>query len=143
MRAGPAEGRSGAFADCNEAKNSTISPFIAHGGKLLLCTGSTIRPEPAGDDRILRERRQTTARKRRLDSSLGSLFYPVSIIAVWPGRGRFRFVTALDKWVGQARHPTSCSLHEGRQALRPLCAIRHCPLQGPGDPAEAGNFECK
>lgn len=140
--------RSGAFAGMYEAKNPDISPFIAHGGKLLLWHGfDDPGPSPLATIEYYENVRHTTgAQTAALDSSL-RLFILSGVYHCrgGPGADGFDSLTALDRWVeaGQAPDTVVASREDGKLS-RPLCAYPTLArYKGPGDAAEAGNFECK
>jgi feruloyl esterase len=140
--------RDSEFAAMYEAKNPDIAPFVVHGGKLLLWHGfDDPGPSALGTIEYYESVRHTTGPKTAaLDSSLRLfLLSGVYHCRGGPGADGFESLAALDRWVesGQAPDDLIATREDGKLS-RPLC---HYPTlaryKGSGDPADAGNFECR
>jgi feruloyl esterase len=140
--------RDSEFAALYEAKNPDITPFIAHGGKLLLWHGfDDPGPSPLGTIAYYEAVQRTTgAKTNALNSSTRLYLLPgVYHCGDGPGADEFDSLTALDQWVESGQPPESliATRNDGKLS-RPLCAYPTLPrYKGSGDPAEAGSFECR
>jgi feruloyl esterase len=140
--------RDGEFAGMYEAKNPNITPFVAHGGKLLLWHGfDDPGPSPLGTIEYYENVRQTTGPTAPgLDASLRLfLLSGVYHCRGGPGADGFDSLGALDRWVeaGQAPDDVIATREDGKLS-RPLCRYPTLPrYKGGGDPAAASSFECR
>jgi feruloyl esterase len=143
-----AKARNSEFAASYEAKNPDITPFIARGGKLLLWHGlDDPGPSPLGTIEYYENVRQTTGTKTpALEANLRLyLLSGVYHCRGGPGADGFESLAPPDRLVqsGQKPHHLIASREDGKLS-RPLC--RYPTLaryKGSGDPADAGNFECR
>jgi feruloyl esterase len=140
--------RDSAFAGTYEAKNPDITPFINHGGKLLLWHGfDDPGPSPLGTVEYFEDvRRSTGPKTAQLDSSLRLyLLSGVYHCRGGPGADGFESLDALDRWVESGQVPDNLiATREDGKLSRPLC--RYPTLaryKGNGDPADAGSFDCR
>jgi feruloyl esterase len=139
--------RGSEFAANYEAKNPDITPFIVHGGKLLLWHGfDDPGPSPLGTIAYYEAIQRTTGVKTELNASTRLYLLPgVYHCGGGPGADEFDSLTALDQWVESGKPPESliATRNDGKLS-RPLCAYPTLPrYKGSGDPANAGSFECR
>ena len=139
--------RDSELAAMYEATNSDITPFIAHGGKLLLWHGfDDPGPSPLGTIEYYESVRQTTGPKApALDSGLRLYLLPgVYHCGGGPGADGFESLAALDQWVESGGPPDLIATRQDGKLSRPLCRYPTLPhYKGTGDPMDAGNFECR
>lgn len=140
--------RSSEMAGQYEAQNPDITPFVAHGGKLLLWHGfDDPGPSPLGTIEYYENVRAVTGPKTPgVDSSVRLyLLSGVYHCAGGPGADGFESLAALDRWVesGQSPNDLIATRQDGKLS-RPLCAYPTLPrYKGNGNPADADSFECR
>lgn len=140
--------RGSEFAAGYEAKNPDITPFIAHGGKLLLWHGfDDPGPSALGTIEYYEDIERTTGPKTpALASSVRLYVLPgVYHCRGGPGADAFDSLAALDHWIdsGEAPDHASATREDGKLS-RPLCSYPTLPrYKGSGDPAAADSFECR
>ena len=140
--------RSGEFAQAYEAQNPNITPFIAHGGKLLLWHGfDDPGPSPLSTIEYYEAIRQSTgSQERSTDASVRLYLLPgVYHCRGGPGADGFDSLAALDRWVESGQAPDhEIATREDGKLSRPLCAYPTLArYKGTGDPADASRFECR
>lgn len=141
------------MAALNSATNADLSPFVSHGGKLLLWHGTA--------DMAL-SHRATTAYYQKLQATMGASavsafarYYQapgVNHCSGGPGADSANLVAALDQWVTKGKAPgnlVASKLNtDGSVAFtRPLCQYPQYPrYTGPANDAKAAmldtNYTC-
>jgi feruloyl esterase len=135
-------------ARINDAVDTDLSAFAAHGGKLLIYEGLS-DPVFSADDIVdyYRQLERDNGGQEKTASMARLFLIPgMNHCGGGPATDQFDALTALEKWVGQSEAPQSImatgAAFPGR--TRPLCPYpQYASYNGSGDPQEGKNFTCK
>ncbi len=130
----------------SDASNADLTPFVAHGGKLILLHGTTDATIPTGATVQFYQMMQARMSAAAIDK--GVRFYLVP--GYGHGRGVFNAgfdsLTALDSWLDTAAAPERLVVTDNNKKqharTRPLCAFPAWPKYVSGDVNQASSFTC-
>jgi feruloyl esterase len=135
-------------ARINDAVDTDLSTFAAHGGKLLIYEGLS-DPVFSADDIVdyYRQLERDNGGQEKTASMARLFLIPgMTHCGGGPATDQFDSLTALEKWVEQGEAPQSImasgAAFPGR--TRPLCPYpQYAAYNGSGDPQDGKNFTCK
>lgn len=129
----------------DDASLADLTPFAAHGGKLLLVHGTADSTIPTDASVLLYRRIVSAMGQERADEFLRLYLVP----GYGHGRGvfdaGFDTVGTLDRWVEQGIAPTWFVAHDQNKntaRTRPVCPWPSWPKYTGGDPDAASSFAC-
>jgi feruloyl esterase len=132
----------------NDAVDTDLSTFAAHGGRLLIYQGLSDPVFSADDiiDYYRRLERDNGGAERARDVARLFLIPGMTHCGGGPATDRFDALDALEKWVEQGQAPQSI-MATGQafpNRTRPLCPYpQYAAYNGSGDPEDGRNFTCK
>ncbi len=143
-----AAGETDQTARINDAVDTNLSTFAAHGGKLLIYEGLS-DPVFSADDIIdyYRQLERDNGGPEKAASTARLFLVPgMNHCGGGPATDQFDALTSLEKWVEQGEAPQSImatgAAFPGR--TRPLCPYpQYAAYNGSGDPQDGHNFTCK
>ena len=142
--------RQGAFAKEYEATDPDLSPFVRHGGKLLIWHGmDDPGPSYRGTIEYYDAVQGTTGPKvtpARLDGAVRLFLLPgVYHCGGGPGADRFDPLAAIDSWIQTGRAPDRLAAAKADGSMpRPLCPYPALPrYDGRGDARDERSFVCR
>jgi feruloyl esterase len=135
-------------ARINDAVDTDLSTFAAHGGKLLIYEGLS-DPVFSADDIVdyYRQLERDNGGQEKTASMARLFLIPgMTHCGGGPATDQFDSLTALEKWVEQGEAPQSImasgAAFPGR--TRPLCPYpQYAAYNGSGDAQDGMNFTCK
>jgi feruloyl esterase len=135
-------------ARINDAVDTDLSTFAAHGGRLIIYEGLSDPVFSANDiiDYYLQLERANGGQEKTASFARLFLIPGMNHCGGGPATDQFDALSALEKWVEQGQVPQSITAtgaaFPGR--TRPLCPYpQYAAYNGAGDPQQAANFTCK
>jgi feruloyl esterase len=130
----------------DDASLADLTPFAAHGGKLILVHGTADTTIPTDASVLLYNRIVAAMGQPAADSFLRLYLIPGFGHAHGVFNAGFDTVGALDAWADRQQAPTHLAASDqnlGATRARPLCAYPSWPRYDSGDPNLAASFHCE
>jgi feruloyl esterase len=130
----------------DDASLADLTPFAAHGGKLLLVHGDSDTTIPTGASELLYQRIVAAMGQTKADSFLRLYLIPGYGHARGVFNAGFDTVGVLDAWADRQQAPADLTVTDqnlGATRTRPLCAYPAWPKYDSGDPNLAASFHCE
>jgi hypothetical protein len=130
----------------DDASLADLTPFAAHGGKLLLVHGTADTTIPTDASVLLYKRIVTAMGQSQADRFLRLYLVPGFGHAHGVFDAGFDTVGVLDAWADQQQAPANLVVTDqnvGKTRTRPLCAYPAWPRYESGDPNLAASFHCE
>jgi hypothetical protein len=126
----------------DDASVADLTPFAAHGGKLLLVHGTADTIIPTNASVLLYQRIVAAMGQPAADAFLRLYLIPGFGHDRGPFNASFDPLGTLDAWSTQDTPPANLTVSDQGSRMRPLCAWPTFPRYTTGDPKVAASFTC-